>query len=234
MHRIAIDPEILERVLRWRGKAHMFDDIDPARTAHVVIDMQNAFAEPGGELEVPECRDIIPNINAISAALAAAGGHNIFVKFVVDDETPKSWSTWLTYFCTAERGDRAKALFAPGAQGGDIVAAIDVRPDDAIVPKSRFSAFVPGSSELHALLRARGIDTLIITGTVTNCCCESAARDAMQLDYRVIFAADGTAALSDADHNATLNNMVSIFADVMTTEEIVGFIGAAPARIAAE
>ncbi len=233
MHQIAIDPEILARVTRWRGKPHMFEAIDPARTAHLVIDMQNAFGEVGGELEVPLCREIVPNINRISEALTAAGGTNVFIQFVVDEETPKSWSTWLGYFCTEERGERAKALFAPGAEGGALMPALTVRPDDLKVPKSRFSAFVPGSSDLHAILQARGIDTVIITGTVTNCCCESAARDAMQLDYKVIFVADGTAALSDADHNATLNNMVSIFADVMMTDELVGFIDDAGGRVAA-
>ena len=103
------------------------------------------------------------------------------------------------------------------------------RPSDMVVDKTRFGAFVPGSSELHEILQARGIDTLIITGTATNVCCESTARDAMQMNYKVIFIADGNAALSDAEHNATLNNMVTLFADVMTTREVVGFLGTANA-----
>ena len=74
---------------------------------------------------------------------------------------------------------------------------------------------------MHQILQDRGIDTLIVTGTVTNCCCESTARDAMQLNYKVIFVSDGNAALSDAEHNATLNNMCALFADVMSTEEVV-------------
>jgi ureidoacrylate peracid hydrolase len=78
-------------------------------------------------------------------------------------------------------------------------------------------------------LQARGIDTLIITGTATNVCCESTARDAMQMNYKIIFVADGNAALTDAEHNATLNNMVALFADVMTTDELVGFVGSAAA-----
>lgn len=234
MHKIEIDPEILGFVERWRGEEHMFADIDPARTAHVVIDMQNAFGEVGGELEVPTCREIVPAINRISAALAEAGGLNVFVKFEVTEDTPNSWSVWLDYFCTEERGTRAKALFAPGAWGGDIMPELGRFANDIVVPKSRFSVFVEGSSELNRILRARGIDTIIISGTVTNCCCESAARDAMQLNYRVIFMADATAALTDKEHNATLGNMVSIFADVMTTDEVVGFIEEAPARIAAE
>ncbi|MFX8988223.1 cysteine hydrolase, partial [Acinetobacter baumannii] len=76
--------------------------------------------------------------------------------------------------------------------------------------------------DLHQILRDRQIDTLIVTGTLTNCCCESTARDAMQLNYKVIFVSDANAALSDAEHNATLNNMAALFADVMSTAEVIG------------
>ena len=83
-------------------------------------------------------------------------------------------------------------------------------------------------------LQVRGIDTLIITGTATNVCCESTARDAMQMNYKVIFVADANATNTDAEHNATLNNMVRLFADVMTTEELLGFLRSSAAREAAE
>ena len=80
---------------------------------------------------------------------------------------------------------------------------------------------------MHDRLRSAGIDTLIITGTLTNCCCESTARDAMQRDYKVIFVSDGNATQTDAEHNATLVNMVTLFADVMTTDEAVAACSAA-------
>jgi ureidoacrylate peracid hydrolase len=56
-----------------------------------------------------------------------------------------------------------------------------------VVNKRRFGAFVPGSSDLHARLQERGIDTLIISGTVTQVCCDSTARDAMMMNYKVFF-----------------------------------------------
>ncbi len=87
--------------------------------------------------------------------------------------------------------------------------------------KHRFAAFIPGTCDLHQLLQDRGIETLIISGTLTNCCCESTARDAMQLNYKVIFVSDANATLTDAEHNATLNNMCALFADVMSTAEVV-------------
>jgi ureidoacrylate peracid hydrolase len=95
---------------------------------------------------------------------------------------------------------------------------------DLVVDKTRFGAFVPGASRLHEVLQERGIDTLIITGTLTNCCCESTARDAMQMNYKIIFVADANAALTDTAHNATLENMLMLFADVMTTEEVLSSV----------
>ena len=95
---------------------------------------------------------------------------------------------------------------------------------DIYVDKTRFGAFVPGASRLHETLQARGIDTLIVTGTLTNCCCESTARDAMQMNYKLIFVTDANAALSDTAHNATLDNMCMIFADVRPTSEVLEVI----------
>jgi ureidoacrylate peracid hydrolase len=83
---------------------------------------------------------------------------------------------------------------------------------------------IPGTCDLDARLKARGIDTLIITGTLTNCCCESTARDALQMGYGVIFVSDGNATITDEEHNATLLSMSAIFADVMDTERLVALI----------
>jgi ureidoacrylate peracid hydrolase len=125
--------------------------------------------------------------------------------------------------------------FGRGCHGFELWPGLDVAAEDLIVDKTRFGAFVPGSSELHEILQARGIDTLIITGTATNVCCESTARDAMQMNYKVIFVADGNATNADVEHNATLNNMAALFADVMTTEELVRFLeSSGSSRLAAQ
>ena len=71
---------------------------------------------------------------------------------------------------------------------------LDVRPEDETAKKYQYSGFLPGTSDLADRLRARGLDTLLITGTVTNVCCESSARDASMLNFRTIMASDGNAA----------------------------------------
>jgi len=111
-----------------------------------------------------------------------------------------------------------------GSKGHELWAELEVLPSDLIVQKERFSAFIQGSSDLEAVLRARGIDTVIVCGTVTNVCCESTARDAMMRNFKVIFVTDGNSAQTDEEHNATLVAMYLTFADVMSTEHLVGRI----------
>ncbi len=90
----------------------------------------------------------------------------------------------------------------------------------------RFDAFMPNSSDLDAILRQRGIDTLIITGTVTNVCCESTARDANMLGYKVVFVTDATAAFTDEEHNAALLSMAAVFAEVRDTAGVLRLLEA--------
>ncbi len=236
MHKINIPQPIIDRVVARRGKLHMFRDIEPAKTAHVIVDLQNGFMAPGAIAEIAEARDIVPNVNRISAAVRAAGGVNVFIQNTIDDSARQGWSNWFGHFSTPERRARMDEAFAEGSAGHAIWPHLEVEPTDLRVLKRRFSAFVSGSSDLHEILQARGVDTLIITGTATNVCCESTARDAMMMNYKVIFAADGNATYDDAIHNATLSNMVLLFADVLSTDEIVDDLARAgqTAAVAAE
>jgi ureidoacrylate peracid hydrolase len=222
MHRIEISPDILARTKTLRDNLHMFGTMDPSRTAHIIVDLQNGFMEPGATVELPVARDIVPNVNKISQVVRAAGGINVFIRYLIDEETLTNWSSWFMDFASPQRRQAMIETFSKDCHGFALWPGLDVQSTDLIVDKTRFGAFVPGSSKLHEILQARDIDTLIITGTATNVCCESTARDAMQMNYKIIFVADGNAAMTDAEHNATLNNMVNLFADVMTTSEVVG------------
>ncbi len=93
--------------------------------------------------------------------------------------------------------------------------------EDVIVIKNRYSAFISGSSSLEPMLRNYGIDTILIAGTKTNVCCESSARDAMMLDFKVVMVSDCCAALSNEEHLATLETFTQQFGDVMTWKEVI-------------
>ncbi len=90
-----------------------------------------------------------------------------------------------------------------------------------VLEKTRFSAFIQGSSSLDEQLRGAGIETVIITGTVINTCCESTARDAMMLNYKTVFVSDANACRTDEEHNASLGNIMQIFGDVASTDDVI-------------
>lgn len=221
-HQIVIPPELLAMVRSMRGgRLHIFDDIVPARTALVVIDLQNGYMEPGAPLEVPNARDIVPQVNAVAGALRDVGGTVVFIQYAMADEALESWSTWYRQFNRPDLLEAIRADFARGAHHWRLWPELDVRAEDLVLEKQRFSAMIPGTCDLDAALRARGIDTMIIAGTMTNVCCESTARDAMQMNYKVIFLADATATWTDVAHNGTLANMCMVFADVMSGDEVI-------------
>lgn len=216
-----IPDEIVERVVRARGREHCYADLDPARTALVVIDLQNAFMEePVGHAVVPAARDIVPAVNRLAAAVRQAGGSVFWVKMTHDDACLGDWSMAFEMLTPERRLKRIGAL-SEGTRGHELWATLDVRPEDETVLKYRYSGFLPGTSDLADRLRARGFDTLLITGTVTNVCCESSARDASMLNFRTIMVSDGNAALTHAEHEAALTAFYNIFGDVMDTDMLV-------------
>jgi ureidoacrylate peracid hydrolase len=155
------------------------------------------------------------------------------VQNTFDPAAVAAWTTFFDFFCTPTRRARMIQAFTPGDIGHEVYAGLEVLPGDLKVQKRRYGAFVPGSSDLHAILQARGIDTIIVTGTATNVCCESTARDAMMMDYKVLFVSDGNATHTDAEHNATLGAMLNCFADVVSTDEAVALLRP-PMAVAAE
>jgi ureidoacrylate peracid hydrolase len=224
MHKIAIPPHSIERALQRRGRLHPFDRLDPVRTALVVVDLQNGFMAPGQPAETPYAREIVPAVNRLADATRAAGGTVVWIQNTITPEAVQSWSVWFGDFGGGEWGPRMRQAFTPGDVGHALYPSLEVRPGDLTVRKTRFSAFIQGASDLDAFLRGRGIDTLIIVGTATNVCCESTARDAMMLNYKVFFVSDANACRTDEEHNATLGILMVMFADIRSTDEMVALL----------
>ncbi len=216
MHKISIPDSVLVEIRRQRERLHRYEQLTGPGTALVVIDMQNFFMLPGMAVEVPTAREIVPNVNRLAAATREAGGTVAWVQMTLVDQA----ESWSVFFDGETRGTALERL-RPGTREHALHADLDVRPDDLIVQKTRYSAFIQGSSPLDDLVRNRGVDTLIIAGTLTNVCCESTARDAMMLNYRVVFVSDANAALSDEDHNATLATIFRVFGDIRATDDVV-------------
>lgn len=225
MHTVSIPQKIIDRGRALRGgKDHIFDRLDMSRVAHVIVDLQNGFCQEGAPVEVPVTREIFGTVNSVSEAVRQAGGTNVFLRYTTDANEPQPWNVWFDTYTSQDQTKIMFDAFSRGAHHWQLCPEVDVTPDDLVIDKTRFSAMIPGTCQMDEVLKARGIDTLIISGTLTNCCCESTARDALQMGYKVIFLTDTNATLTDEEHNATLMSMSAIFADVMDSAYLMRLI----------
>jgi nicotinamidase-related amidase len=199
-----------------RGRRHAFERLDPRRTALVVIDMVPFFVSESGF-----CRAIVPNISRIAASLRAAGGT---VAWVLPGAAEPSIMT--IEFFGPEVAEMFRRSGGDGPPATRLWHEFEIHDGDILVEKTSASAFFPGRCSLPSVLASREIDTVLITGTVTNVCCESSARDASTLGYRVIMVADGNAARRDQDHNASLHTIYRTFGDVRATADVIDLIDA--------
>lgn len=223
MHAVAFPSDLVSNVVRRTGKVHPFDRIEPRRTALLVVDMQNYFCAPGFMGEVPMARAIVPAINRLAAAMRERGGHVVWIKGS-STGSAETWSVFNTHLMTPERLKTRLETLAEGHEGHEIYPALAVASEDGQIVKTRFSAFLPGSSGLDAYLRGRGIDTVVVAGTTTDVCCDSTARDACMLNYKSIMVSDANATYTDTAHLAALMAFYRVFGDVQTVDEVVGFM----------
>jgi ureidoacrylate peracid hydrolase len=223
MHNFKMPEAIVQRVISRRGREHIHDNLDPSRTALLVVDLQNGFmVEEYAANPVAEAINIVPNVNRLADAVRATGGRVFWIRNTVNKETEKTWSQWYDLSSgDPSRAAKRTAAFQKDAIGHQLYPGLIVHPDDQTVLKYRFSAFIQDSSDLHQRLQALGLDTVIVTGTVTGVCCDSTARDAMMLNYKTIMVSDGNAAMSDVEHTASLAAFYAVFGDVMDTDMLV-------------
>jgi ureidoacrylate peracid hydrolase len=229
MHRVEIRREIAERVLARRGRLHVFESLDPKRTALLVIDMQNAFVAPNAPIEVPAARAIVAPINRLAAELRRRG---VAIVWVAHENRAdgRDWEGFFDAFVAPGRRAEAAAALAAGSKLQQLWPELDVKSGDLRAAKNRYSPLIENSSSLRKVLGERAIDTLLLAGTKTNVCVECTARDAMMLDFKVVLVSDCTAALSDEEQRATLENVIQQFGDVRTADETLALLDAGGVR----
>ncbi|MGI3164681.1 cysteine hydrolase family protein [Pseudooceanicola sp. 200-1SW] len=210
-----------ERVIARQGRRLIFDGRPASATALVVVDMQNYFLDPASGASVPNARAIVPNINCLAEALRAAGGRVVWIRTLFTEEALADIPHFHHELLTPERFETRCAALDRAAEGSQLWPELDVRAEDMIVEKTRYSGMIQGAGDMEAQLRAAGIDTLLVTGTMTNACCESTARDAMMRNFRTTMVHDGCASLRDDEHAFALIHFALFFGDVTDTAELV-------------
>lgn len=205
-------------------------DINPERTALVVIDMQNCFVDPQGGLYSPAFKEQVPRINKMAKACREHGILVIWVKFVT---RPDFLDAGYLLAITPESAFSSTMWHIEGTKGAELYPELEIHEEDLIVTKNRYSAFIAGSSPLDRILRFMNKDTVIIVGGATNICCGTTAKDAMMLDYKVIFVSDANAPNApmrlpsmeqydpDKVYEIELVTLSSFFAMVCTTGELI-------------
>jgi ureidoacrylate peracid hydrolase len=179
------------------------------RSALLVIDMQRFFLDPGSPSFTCGGPPILPNIKRL-------------IDFYRAKKRP------VIYTCHVHKKDGSDAgimrwwwqgMCIEGTEESKVHPEIEPLPEEKIIYKHRYSAFY--NTDLETILRCAKIEDLVITGIMTNMCCESTARDAYFRDYRIKFLADATGTIIEEMHLASLLNLGLGFADISTTEEVL-------------
>ncbi len=215
----AVSDKLIAAAVASRGKAHPWDAIPAARTALIVVDMQNYFVAPKSQGEVQSARDVVPAINRLAAAMRERGGRVIWVQNTTTN-TREAWSV-RHELLSPEKAETRLAAMELGAEGHLLWPTLDVQADDTRIVKRFYSAFIQGSSDLAAHLRGHGIDFVLIAGTYTNVCCQASAQDAMMLNFRTVMVSDCNAGSTAETHAAALDNFFEFFGDVLSVDEVL-------------
>ncbi|MGI9616157.1 MAG: cysteine hydrolase family protein [Acidimicrobiales bacterium] len=221
MHSVTVPDSVRSTIADRRGRLRAHERSNPATTALLVVDMQNHFVADGGLSRVATAEGIIDNINRLAAAMRTAGGTVVWIYSTFTHDGRAAWRMFFGNFISPEREREVRSGLLEGSWGHRFHADLAIDPVDPTVSKDRFSPFASGASTLHDTLERRGIDTVLVAGTMTNVCCDSTARDAMMLDYRATLIDDANAAHTDDAHVAALTTFATVFGDVISTDDAI-------------
>ena len=183
--------------------------LDVKHSALLVVDMQNFFLDPKSPTFAEGGLAILPQVKKMIQAFRSAKRPVIYTAHVhaPDGSDAGIMKWWWQGMCKE------------GTPEAEIHPQIAPLPSEKVVKKHRYSGFY--HTDLETILRGLKLKDLVISGTMTNMCCESTARDAYYRDYRVFFLLDGTGTVSQEYHLATLKNLAYGFAYVTTSGEIL-------------
>ena len=174
--------------------------VNPAKTALVVVDMQNDFVKEGGSLLVPDAEGTIPAIQSLLRLARDSGMKIVFTQDTHAVGDPE-WDIWPEHV-------------EEGSWGWKIVGELAPREDDFVIRKVRYDAFY--GTHLDHFLRLWGVDTLVLCGTVANICVHYTAASAALRWYRVIVPKDATSALDPFDLEFSLRQTAFLFNGTVT------------------
>jgi isochorismate hydrolase len=178
-----------------------------ARSALMVIDMQQYFLNEQSHAFIPTSSAILPNVQRTLALFRTEDRPVIFTYFALKkgEKDPI--------------GDFWGHTVAEGSRNSAIIETLKPKAHEKIIRKTSYSSFY--NTDLEEFLRSRGVQSLFITGVLTHLCCEEAAREAFARGFDVFFAADGTATFNEEMHLASLIQLSSGFVTPVFTKDVL-------------
>ncbi|QCC48741.1 cysteine hydrolase family protein [Halobellus limi] len=188
------------------------DAFDPERTAVVVVDMQNGFCHPDGSLHAPASEAVIDDVTDLVQEARDAGARVVYTR----DVHPPEQFEGAHYY---DEFDRWGEHVVEGSWEAELVGELDVRESDHVVEKHTYDAFY--ETELDGWLSARGVDDLLVCGTLANVCVLHTAGSAGLRDYRPVLVEDAIGAIEDEHKEYALEHADWLFGEVTTRAEVV-------------
>lgn len=203
--------------------------LERGRTALLVVDMQRGFLDPGEALEVPAARDIVPEIQALQVAFRSKRLSVMFSEFVYSEQIPLLVGELHPEHKPAPAGARTgfglpSSNCLEGTASAVTVPDLAPRQDEVVVRKRWYDAFA--GTPLDGALRARGITSLVITGTLTDICVLATVVGAFNREYRITVAEDAVATLWPEIQRATLDIIGRAYGRVVSSKEIIDQVAA--------
>jgi nicotinamidase-related amidase len=197
--------------------------LEPGRTALLVVDMQRGFLDPGAAMEVPEARAIVPVVADLVARFRASRLPVAFSQFVYSPAAPLLVGDLHPEHRPAAPGaatgfGRASSSCLEGDPSVEVVAALAPAPGELTVRKHWYDAFA--GTALDGALRARGVRSLVVTGTMTDICVLATVVGAFNHEYRVTVVEDGVATLWPEIQRATLDIIRRAYARVVPAKVV--------------
>jgi ureidoacrylate peracid hydrolase len=191
------------------------EQVRPAHTAVLVIDMQNDFCAEGGYLNKERGYDV-------SFARTVAAGIGELVAAARASDTPVAWIRSVydfKYLAAPHIVKRGREGCCMEGTWGAGFFVLGPAPEELIVTKHHFSAF--HGTPLDSLLRSRGIRTLVVTGVATNVCVDSTLRDGFFLGYHIVLVEDCVGSNSKAGHEGTLATVRNNIGTVVARSRVI-------------
>jgi ureidoacrylate peracid hydrolase len=201
--------------------------LERARTALLVVDMQRGFLDPGEALEVPPARDIVPAIRGLLDGFRARRLPVVFTEFTYSPAVPVLVGELHPEHKPATPGaprgfGRPSSNCLEGSDSARTIAALAPRPGEPVIRKRWYDGFA--GTELDGALRARGVASLVMTGTMTDICVLATVVGAFNREYRVTVVADAVATLWPEIQRATLDIVGRAFGRVVSSKEVLDTI----------